>query len=168
MLNIATLHRWDIPVIAGMILLGLASILLGYWLRWKRAKASRIAAGWPSADGVILTAHVEHERNSDGPDDYVARVRYSYSVGLQRQEGDCIRAGGTTVYRNESAAHGAIAPYRPGERVLVRYDPQRPNRSVLEVASAPDRLRDWVIFGAFLIVSAAYALVTVLFPELWN
>lgn len=167
-MDFATLHRWDIPVIAGMILLGLASILIGYWLRGNRAKASRIAASWPAADGVIMTAQVEHERNSDGPDDYVARVRYSYSVGLQRREGDCIRAGGATMFRNESAAQIAIAPYRPGERILVRYDPQRPDRSVLEIAPAPDRLRDWVIFGVFLILSAAYALVTVLFPDLWN
>ena len=161
----ATPHRWDIPVIGLMIVMGLASIGFGLWQRRRRVKAAGTSARWPFTDATILAVEVVHERNSDSPDDYVPLVRYRYAVGLKQYESDRLRAGGRTTFRQEASARAAIASYRAGNRVPVRYDPERPERSVLEVVPATSDLRGWVVVGLFMLGSAAYAAVTITFPD---
>ena len=154
----------SIMVIAAMVALGTASILFGLWRHQRRAEAAVISAGWAIADGTILSVEVNHVRSSDSPDDYIPRVRYSYRVGLKQYESDRLRAGGRTVFHHEPPARAAIANYRAGSVVRVRYDPERHERSVLETVPAPSDLRGWVICGIFLLASATYAAITVLFP----
>ena len=153
-------------VLIGMVLLGVASILFGLWRMRRQAIAAELAGRWPTAKGTMLLATIEHVRDSDGPDEYIPQVRYSYVVGLQRFDGDRLRAGGKTVFHREVQAREAIAPYRVGHDVPVRYDPQRPHRSVLEaVPAASTQLRQWLVFGIFLLAAAAYTAITLYFPH---
>ena len=150
-------------VLAGMVAAGLASVGYGAWEWHRRVQLAEAAKHWTVVRGEILSAEVIVHEDSDG-DQYEARVRYAYSVGGRRLTGDRIQAGAKIKSFNETLVRSIVAPYRAGDRVLVRFDPANPERAVLEAAPSVTGIKAWLIFGGFLLASSAYVATTLTFP----
>jgi hypothetical protein len=132
-------------------------VILWAWLTWlRRSKLVEGAQSWPAVRGRIQVAKVRHERDSDAADEFIPVISYVYEVAGRPYTGDRLHVGGKTTYYDGASASAAIQGYRPGEEVLVRYDPADPHVSALMVEPARTRLRQWLIFGAFLVLTAAY------------
>lgn len=94
---------------------------------------------WPTTEGVITRSLIvqHHPRGSEKHGyahrrEYEVRVEYSYDVAGIRYGGDhlCLRPN---RYKGESSAKRELAKYPAGQKVKVHYDPERPERSVLEL-----------------------------------
>jgi hypothetical protein len=117
-----------------LILLVLAGIGALVFLHFQRVGPAKAAANWPTAPGVMLAAAVR-EPAPGGPAKYQPLVHYRYNVGGRDMEGVQLRlADSATSDRNK--AYADIAPYPPGTPVQVRYNPMRPEESVLELSAA--------------------------------
>lgn len=157
----------DLWVLAGMVALGLLSILGAAWAWRHRTRLAERAAQWPSVEGEIRWTEIKliHDSDSDSGDRYQPRVHYRYRAMGGIHDGDRLRVGARTEFGEEIAAKLAIQPYRAGERVRVYYDPDRPERSVLEPVPTPSGLPQFLVFGIFLLLAAAYILVTITWPS---
>lgn len=92
------------------------------WVAWKRGNAS---VTWPSTPGTILESVVENEDGS-----YIPKITFCYWVEEQRYEGDTFTYRG--YYANRATAEAYAARFPAGARVLVFYNPESPEVSVLE------------------------------------
>ena len=104
-----------------LVLLGLRQFLLG--LRTRR---------WPTTGGEILATEVRSS-SSDGNTSYSPRVRYEYAVDGTTYVSSAIRVGGGgPSFDSRSAAQSWLDDIEAKEPIAVRYDPKRPDRTVLE------------------------------------
>lgn len=111
-------------------------IFMGIWAIWNMARDSRDeklvgrSLAWPEAQGRVVIskvawAHVE--------------VTYEYSISSGRYTGKYemnLPVGppdryGQTATRMNTEAKQDITDFPPGANVIVRYNPQQPNESVL-------------------------------------
>jgi hypothetical protein len=152
-------------VLAGMVVLGLSSIVGGLGAWWHRVQRAAAVADWPQVAGEVRSAEIIVIPDSDGPDRFEPRIRYRYRAAGGWHEGDRLRVGARTDFAERIEAQLALQGYRPGERVTVYYDPDRPSRSVLEPVATPTGIRQWLLFGAFLLVSAGYCFATITWPS---
>lgn len=104
----------------------------------------RATPGWPTADGRVLSSHVEAQH--PGQDDYTEKLRFEYEFHVDglRYTGRRIRAGqelDLTVGGGPgyawSTARGDAGRYPPGSPVYVRYDPRNPKRCCLRTGGLP-------------------------------
>jgi hypothetical protein len=121
-------------VLAGLYAIGLL-LIVGAALLWHRRvlRTDALARRWLTVAGKIESADVvEHWGDSR---QYEPRILYGYSVDGRWMEGRHLRVGGPArrYLNRRGQAEAMIAPYRPGAAVTVHYDPQRPDRSVLEM-----------------------------------
>jgi len=131
----------------GMFVGGLAGC--GYVL--VQALRVAIASHWPTVEGEILEAYLI-QRGFDGRG-LAERVTYRYSVGDRVFVNDRVRFGPqpqrtsiVPAYGHPPATTAVAEEYPPGRRMLVRYDPRRPQQSVLH--AQPN-------FAVFVILAAA-------------
>ncbi|HEX9933258.1 MAG TPA: DUF3592 domain-containing protein [Allosphingosinicella sp.] len=101
------------------------------FLHVRRVGPTRAAASWPVAPGIMLATTVR-EPAPGGPPKYQPLVHYRYNVGGRDFEGVQLRLVETATF-DRNKAYADIAPYAPGTAVHVRYNPQSPDRSVLEL-----------------------------------
>ena len=101
--------------------------------------------------GLITESKVESWEDSDGDRSYAPSVTYQYKVNRIRYNGDRIsfgdHAGGSS-----SLAKSLVHRYRAGREVHVYYDPDRPDRSVLEPGQTLGTLLPLAFGGLFLVV----------------
>ncbi|HEY1928302.1 MAG TPA: DUF3592 domain-containing protein [Caulobacteraceae bacterium] len=146
----------DLAVIGAIFGAGLGFILW-VWLAWShRVRLVERAQSWPTVRGRMQIAKVRHKRDSDAVDEFIPVISYVYEVAGRPYTGDRLHVGGKTIYYDDASASAAIQGYRSGGEVLVRYDPANPRVSALVVQPARTHLRHWLIFGAFLVLCAAY------------
>ncbi len=139
--------------------LGLAGLLSGLWLIRRVRGQARAALGWPTAAGTVAASEVASFKTKRGRQ-FMAQVAYSYEVAGTQHSGNRLRFG---HYAGALATAEADAGrYKPGSAVQVRYDPARPEQSVLEAGAAGSNVPGLVlaITGAvFLVVVAIMATV---------
>jgi hypothetical protein len=116
---------------------------------WENARLGKASLTWPSAEGVVVESGVTHRSMSEGGEKYKPFVLYRYEVKSQRApRGTELGSGVQTFegrrihfhynwsfeghYKERAEAERIIAPYAPGARVEVFYDPAAPQRSTLE------------------------------------
>lgn len=131
-----------------VLLLGAATAVYG-WLGHSKATALREAAGrWALVSGTILATDVRVVRRG-GAAYWVPLVRYRYAIGDRQFEGERLRFGfiGT---QTRAAAERMIAGYAPGSTVMLRYDPQNPQESVLDPSHVTSNMLICAIGGAVL------------------
>ena len=118
------------PIYIGVLsVLGLASLLIGLWL-FRRVRAlGRAALSWPSASGVVKASEIADYKTKGGRQ-FMAKVTYDYAVDGQTFSGDRLRFGHYAGAK--AAAEADAAKYPVGAPVEVRYDPKKPQTSVLE------------------------------------
>jgi hypothetical protein len=104
---------------------------------WRKAIASR---EWLSNVGQIISSelHTSYGRRAT----YSPRAKYSYTVAGQNYTGESIVFAWREVFDRE-AAEKVVQSYRPGQTVMVFYDPQQPHESTL------DRKFPWPLFEIF-------------------
>jgi hypothetical protein len=123
----------------------LALALIGY-LR------GRTAANWPTAAGVVTGTRIEESASGRGGFVYKPVVLYRYEVSGVEYQGSRIRFQEERTVSSHSAAEKLLQSYAVSSPVRVRYNPRKPQESVLEPGSSVI----WFLFGlvvAFLLIA---------------
>lgn len=139
-------------------MLGLGSLLVGLLLRHRVRAMGKASLTWPRTTGEVKTSEVRSYRVRGGHQ-FMANVTYAYTVNGRRHDGDRLRFGAYPAAK--SAAEADAAAYTPGAKVVVRYDPARPERATLEPGTAGSSVAGLIlaIVGAvFLAIVALVAL----------
>ncbi|HEX9931660.1 MAG TPA: DUF3592 domain-containing protein [Allosphingosinicella sp.] len=111
-----------------LALLALGALFIFLHLRANKARA------WPAAPGIMLASTVrEPAQGTAGP--FEPLVHYRYQAAGRELEGVRLRFRSSATYSRDQA-YAALAPYAPGNHVHVRYNPHRPEESVLEPGAA--------------------------------
>lgn len=127
---------------AGTTLLGLAGIVSGMWHTW-RLRIAMASRSWPSVPGRIGNAQLDPVigRGAAGvlesqldPDRAVAFISYTYKIGPRSFDGRRVRFGWGT---DDQSAAEDYHFYHDNRDVTVYYDPDKPERSVLEPGPVP-------------------------------
>lgn len=114
-------------IIAFVLIVGVAA-----WRAWQIKEGS---PNWPSVEGEMLEARArQHNETGDQrgtpTHHWFTEVRYRYTVNGITYTGDRLRAFGLNHF-DEQQALTEIAPFQPGTKVKVYYDPAKPSSSVL-------------------------------------
>jgi len=103
---------------------------LTFW-GWNILQNARASASWPTADGIVTRSQVSHSTDAEGGDSYQPQVTYKYSANNSTYENNTIKFGENS-YSSRRKADEIAANYPIGKSVAVYYDPEKPDRSVLE------------------------------------
>ncbi len=121
--------------LAALVFVGLGFLVLRNAIGNRRRAAA--AAQWPTCDGRVISADVDKRVSKSAEQEFnyfVPRIRYEYTANGIRRQGEIIRIGLDDIgYPEEQKAREHIALYPVGKTIPVRYDPQNPDDSVLEV-----------------------------------
>lgn len=126
------LYRFLAPLL--FLVGGVAALAFGV----RDLLAIRAASRWPSAEGVVESSEVRTEIRETRRDnrtrryrEYSAAVVYRFTVDGVSIRGQRVRFGGF-VSDTPEAAERDVASYPAGSAVVVFYDPENPEDSVLE------------------------------------
>jgi hypothetical protein len=153
----------------GLLLLGIGvfALFLGLRLLWgmpaalSQTSGVRLAARrWPAAPGTIIGAEVRVAPGSDEEPFYDAVVRYAYTVQGQEYEG--AQDDLTYVSNVQDAAQAIVARYQVGASVLVYYDPQAPQRALIDRSIRPHHLVGLSLAGLLFLLLVAGGLLAIL------
>lgn len=130
---------------------------LAFW-GWNILQEARASASWPTVDGTVLTSSVEHRTDGEGDDIYSPLVVYRYTVNGRTFTNDTIKQL-REAYDSRREAEGITSAYPVGIKVNVHYDPDQPERSVLEAG---------VSAGSYLVLSIGviFVVLTLLIPPI--
>jgi hypothetical protein len=95
------------------------------------------STSWPVVDGTVITAKAEPVTEVKVGSGWQVRLNYIYEIGETVYNGNQLRFSRRLGDSTQSQAEAAMAEYVPGSSIEVHYDPDRPNRSVIE--PGPDR-----------------------------
>lgn len=116
------------------VLMGGFGLLLIVLAVLQKNKAKKAAESWPTASGVVEKSElsVRHDTDSDGTSSttYAAHVVYSYKVDGLSYSNDAIGFGSSSGGRKK--AQKKLEEYPAGKSVTVYYDPEKPEKAVLE------------------------------------
>jgi len=122
----------------------------------------RLAARrWPAAPGTIIGAEVRVAPRSGEEPFYDAVVRYAYTVQGQEYEG--AQDDLTYVSNAQDAAQAIMARYQVGASVPVYYDPQAPQRALIDRGIRPHHLVSLLfasLFPPLLVAGGLLAILT--------
>ncbi|MBN1854603.1 MAG: DUF3592 domain-containing protein [Pirellulales bacterium] len=130
--RIAALRGKKLPWFVAVI--GIVSTLVGGGLcAWAVIELNQALASrdWPQVPGRILVSKVESSEDSEGGKSYSAAISYGYAVDRYRYTGNRISFSdfASSSYRS---AFNIVNRYQKGKEVPVFYNPNHPQRSVLE------------------------------------
>ena len=109
------------------LLVGLGLTIWG----WNILQNARASETWPTADGMVTRSQVSHSTDAEGGDSYQPQVTYKYSANNSSYENNTIKFGENS-YSSRRKADEIAANYPVGKSVIVYYDSEKPDRSVLE------------------------------------
>lgn len=119
-------------------LLGYAMMLTvpwALWRRWSLRQGVKTADSWPCTDGEIMSSIIGTSSGTyNNPNTlYQAKITYQYEAGGRLRENNKICVGGQLQLSLQSKANEYLARYPKGKKVIVHYNPRKPEDSVLEV-----------------------------------
>ncbi len=123
-----------IILVSGLILtLGTGAFVIGI----QEFIAAKSSGNWPSVNGIIFHSEVKVTRESGSRSGATSRTTYSYQpvvnyqylVNDKQLTGETIRYGLVT---NRPRAEETVAKYPLKAKVIVYYNPDKPEQSVLE------------------------------------
>jgi hypothetical protein len=136
---------------------------VGAFLSGRDLLRGRSSTSWPTTQGEVVYSSIEQHMDSDSDGGtsvtYKAKVVYNYQVGGQALVGDRRRFLETSS-NNARRAQEAINRYPVGAQVMVYFDPNNPQVSVLEPGAGVGGLIALVItlgllgFGLYKLVDA--------------
>ncbi len=147
--------------------IGIYALFLGLRVLWGMPAALsqtlgvRLAARrWPAAPGIIIGAEVRVAPDSGKEPFYDAVVRYAYTVQGQEYEG--AQDDLTYVSNTQKAAQAIVARYQVGASVPVYYDPQAPQRALIDRSIRPHHLVGLLLAGLLFPLLVAGGLLAIL------
>lgn len=148
------------PLYLGILLaLGLGGLAGGGWLFHRVRTLGKASLSWPSVAGVVKSNEIQSFKTKGGKQ-FMAKIGYSYDVDGTTYAGDRLRFG---HYAGAlAAAEADAAKYAVGAPVEVRYDPAKPQTSVLEAGTTGISVLGLVLAitgGVFLVVVGIIAAV---------
>lgn len=108
----------------------LVGLGLTYW-GWNILQDARASESWPTADGVVIRSEVTRSTDAEGSDSYSPEITYAYTVNNEQLANKTIKFGENS-YSNRRKAEEIANSYPVGRNVTVYYDPEKPDKSVLE------------------------------------
>jgi hypothetical protein len=160
----------DILSIAGALLIlgiGVGALFFGLRALWRAPAALsqtigvRLAARrWPAAPGTIIGAEIRVTPDSGKEPSYETVVRYAYTVQGRQYEGT--QDDLTWVSSSQELAQAIVARYQVGASVSVYYDPQAPQRALIDRSIRPHHLVGLLLFSLLLPLLLAGGLLAIL------
>ena len=137
-----------------MLLVGLFISLVG----GSSAYEAYSSQSWPTTKGEIVASRIEIFGDASGGRSYSSYVRYEYAIDRRGNDGELLvgeRIGPDQAQRHGrlSAAEAELERYLKGEMVDVYYNPNRPQKSMLEPAFDPSKTI-YPLIGLLVLVSA--------------
>ncbi|HWG05149.1 MAG TPA: DUF3592 domain-containing protein, partial [Beijerinckiaceae bacterium] len=121
--------------LAAVLFLGIGIYLLQKGWRYRRTAAASVL--WPTASGTVTSSEISKREGSDDGQRFnyfMPVVTYSYKVAGTEHRGNTIKIGlEKNSYPSEKVAAGYIERYPIGSTIQVRYDPTKPDFSLLEI-----------------------------------
>jgi len=115
-----------------LILYFLVFVFLLGSLFWAKALFdANVAKNWPSVDGIVISSLVGERIDLEGDVAYTAVVTYQYSVNGSSYVSQRIALGSET-YDSSRSAKVKADQYPEGMIVKVYYDPDFPDKALLE------------------------------------
>jgi hypothetical protein len=125
--------NWLGSCLSALLAMGIFLVIgagLAYW-GWNILQDARASSSWPTAEGLVTNSEVSHSSDAEGGDTYSPEVTYTYTVRDSLYENNTIKFG-ENAYDSRRTADRIAASYPSGKTVTVYYDPENPDRSVLE------------------------------------
>lgn len=122
------------PYVIILSAFGIAGIAVTLW-GWMIIIKARKTLKWPSVEGVI-----EESSPASNADDLLPEIRFGYRVGEQLYT--CALEFPGSVTPSQQLTTRYLDKYPVGMKVQVYYDPEHPDRALLE----PGIGSDWMIF----------------------
>ena len=126
-----------LTVLILMLVFGVTGIVLLLYAYAVLEEDKEISA-WPSVSGVIVSAHVQKVNDTRRSGHhlvdvvrYAPKIKYAYTVDGVAYEGHFI-GNGNYESRDPDSAKKLAGKYPAHTEVLVHYDPQKPEKAVLE------------------------------------
>jgi hypothetical protein len=139
----------------GLLLVGLLWAGGFALIHFKGVSRAKAASKWPSAAATVLSSEVVVEESGDtmeaGTTWYNPVVNYSYVVEGRELRGSRLRFGNPRSARR-SKSEAAISKYVPGSSTTIRYNPEKPEDSVLETGKPSPIYLVLAVFGVPFIV----------------
>lgn len=111
-------------------------VLIVFVLVYTGMMNQRARETWATTEGRIVASRVE-VRSRPGAErtdiQYGVHVLYEYTVAGKPYRSERVSFDGTAWRANRGAANADLARYAEGAKVSVFYDPQRPERAVLDL-----------------------------------
>ena len=138
----------------GLLLLGLLWVAGFGYAHVRAVGKAKAAESWPTAAGRVLSCEVIEEESTDREGGtstwYNPVVTYAYTAGGRELTSRRLRFGN---YRSATRkkAEAALAPYPVGASPAVRYNPEKPEESVLETRKPGPLYLIMALFGLLFI-----------------
>jgi len=139
---------------------GLGTLLLAY-IQISNQREARLAAGWPTTPGRIVSSKVESfmqrvgGRSGNTVRFYQAVVEYAFNVEGREYHSTRLSFGAVES-TPKGPAEDKAARYPEGSQVMVHYDPQNPPNAVLEPKVARNWLA-WLIAVVFVALAVFFS-----------
>ena len=121
--------------LAALLFLGIGIFLLQKCWHYRRTAAESVL--WPTVSGTVISSEISKREGSDDGQKFnycMPVVTYSYKVASTEYRGNTIKIGlEKNSYPSEKVAAGYIERYPVGSPIQVRYDPTKPDFSLLEI-----------------------------------
>lgn len=131
--NTARQKSWFASCMSTLFIVGIFLLIgagLTYW-GWNILQTARASEAWPAVDGIITASDVSHSTDAEGGETYSPEITYRYQVDTVSYENGTIKFG-ENAYSSRREAEQIAAGYPVGRDVTVYYNPDQPDRSVLE------------------------------------
>lgn len=138
----------DIPGVA--LVIAFASLFVLFSL-YRLVNALRTYR-WPTTTGVVRGQGVNSSSSSEGSTSYSPELRYEYEVGGDTYVSSRIAVGSGPSFNSRSGAREWLEDYPTDSEVTVHYNPDSPDRSVLQPGGILGGLLLLVISGGMLTV----------------
>jgi hypothetical protein len=115
-------------------IMGPFSSLIGSGLTiWagRSIKDSLRSRHWPRANAIVTVSEVR-EITTDGNDYFIWQVEYVFEVSGRQIKGNAVRFGGDENFETKSEVEDQVGKFPVGSRILVIYNPDRPQRCALQ------------------------------------
>lgn len=142
-----------------LIIMSIAMLLVGvgvatWGARHYRRNGQQYAdasARWHKTQGTVLDSRILERERTDSNDNsytvYEPRLRYSYAIGADAQEGERINLCNPLSFSDPARAEQWLTAHAPGSSVEIWYDPSQPATSACTL-DKPN------LFGAIITVAA--------------
>jgi hypothetical protein len=111
---------------------------------------------WPSVEGEITSSYVQQDvrsiEDSSKKPTFSPKISYQYSVGGKTYTGEKISFSGGEGGEKKNKAQAVVNRYSSGKKVAVYYDPNHPEKAVLETGFSWKTFMPFAAGLGFLIV----------------